>query len=135
MSMTTLQMCDECGDTGWSVHGSAPNKDWSNVFPCQACKCNGVEAKPKPDFLQGYKRPSLANSGEIMEEPLTAKPCPFCGGTVEVESDLYFREIEGYKWGAVVCACCEAQGPSVRTGYASWKIWRESALKEWNQRA
>lgn len=70
-----------------------------------------------------------------MSEPLAAKPCPFCGDAIDVENEGHFGYKDGgTKWGAVVCGC-GALGPDVRTGYAPWKIWRESALKEWNQRA
>lgn len=69
------------------------------------------------------------------EEQLTAKQCPFCGCRVDVNSETFFRQTDGPKWGAVMCGGCGALGPEVRTGYADWKIWRESALKEWNQRA
>ena len=65
---------------------------------------------------------------------LTAKPCPFCGGTIDVENESYFKEVDGPKWGAVQCGC-GGQGPEIRTGYNYWEAWRESALKEWNKRA
>lgn len=60
------------------------------------------------------------------------KPCPFCGETPDIESELTFQSNQGTKWGFVVCCC---QGPEVRTGYGPLEDWREDAIEEWNTRA
>lgn len=61
------------------------------------------------------------------------KPCPFCG------EDSRFVEIEFVEFsdgeGAIVCQCCEAQGPRVRIGSVALQDWVGSQLNrpEWAQ--
>lgn len=59
-----------------------------------------------------------------------ALPCPFCGGTEDRQETS-----QGFKWGAVVCSLCTAQGPEVRTSYGKPEEWRADAVAEWNRRA
>lgn len=59
------------------------------------------------------------------------KPCPFCGHTPDINLPSTFQEINGCKWGAVVCCCT---GPEVRTGYKKWHYWKQDAINEWNER-
>lgn len=60
------------------------------------------------------------------------KPCPFCGETPDQDDPLTFQDIQGAKWGSVVCCCT---GPEVRTCYESVEHWRDDAAEAWNTRA
>lgn len=66
---------------------------------------------------------------EIIER---LKPCPFCGtkGAASAELDME----QGNKWGAIVCGCCGAKGPEVRTRYEVDEEFVKEAGKEWDGR-
>jgi Lar family restriction alleviation protein len=66
-------------------------------------------------------------------EDSSMKACPFCG---ESDTEMEADQLQGTKWGRVVCRNCGGIGPEVRTDYdtSANAPWHAEAIEEWNRR-
>ena len=67
----------------------------------------------------------------MIEVYANTKPCPFCGTHAPIAE---LDSSQGNKWGSIVCGCCGAKGPDVRTDYTPDGPWVEDAIETWNER-
>lgn len=91
----------------------------------------------KPEALLARVKEHLAQQKARKEEAMTAKPCPFCGG-----SRVSVREGSTFRWLYASCDECGAQAGEVRVqtlGEGTNEQWRAvgeaDAMEAWNTRA